>query len=53
MDLGSLFWFGLLQPTDSEKDQESPVHINAFELIGMSSSLDLSGFFEKEVKELF
>ncbi|KAK1407801.1 hypothetical protein QVD17_39428 [Tagetes erecta] len=35
-------------PRDSEKDQESPVHINAFELIGMSSSLDLSGFFEKE-----
>ncbi|KAL8216293.1 hypothetical protein R6Q57_023130 [Mikania cordata] len=43
-----LFWFWLLQPTDSEKDPESPVHINAFELIGMSSSLDLSGFFEKE-----
>ncbi|XP_076926504.1 CBL-interacting serine/threonine-protein kinase 1-like [Bidens hawaiensis] len=35
-------------PTDSEKDPESPTHINAFELIGMSSSLDLSGFFEKE-----
>ncbi|KAI3686950.1 hypothetical protein L1987_80640 [Smallanthus sonchifolius] len=35
-------------PTDSEKDPESPIHINAFELIGMSSSLDLSGFFEKE-----
>ncbi|KAD4385154.1 hypothetical protein E3N88_25322 [Mikania micrantha] len=35
-------------PTDSEKDPESPAHINAFELIGMSSSLDLSGFFEKE-----
>ncbi|XP_010938917.1 CBL-interacting protein kinase 1 [Elaeis guineensis] len=26
----------------------SPTHINAFELIGMSSFLDLSGFFEKE-----
>ncbi|XP_038988635.1 CBL-interacting protein kinase 1-like isoform X1 [Phoenix dactylifera] len=26
----------------------SPTHINAFELIGMSSYLDLSGFFEKE-----
>ncbi|ONK63110.1 uncharacterized protein A4U43_C07F11520 [Asparagus officinalis] len=25
-----------------------PTHINAFELIGMSSYLDLSGFFEKE-----
>ncbi|KAI3819420.1 hypothetical protein L1987_13254 [Smallanthus sonchifolius] len=36
------------EPTDSEKDPESPIHINAFELIGMSSSLDLSGFFEKE-----
>ncbi|CAI9263859.1 unnamed protein product [Lactuca saligna] len=35
-------------PTDSEKDPESPTHINAFELIGMSSCLDLSGFFEKE-----
>ncbi|KAM0042106.1 putative protein kinase CAMK-CAMKL-CHK1 family [Helianthus debilis subsp. tardiflorus] len=35
-------------PTDSEKDPESPIPINAFELIGMSSSLDLSGFFEKE-----
>ncbi|KAI7753498.1 hypothetical protein M8C21_033236 [Ambrosia artemisiifolia] len=36
-------------PTDSEKDPESPpAHINAFELISMSSSLDLSGFFEKE-----
>ncbi|KAL4579193.1 hypothetical protein LXL04_015331 [Taraxacum kok-saghyz] len=35
-------------PLDSEKDPESPTHINAFELIGMSSCLDLSGFFEKE-----
>nr|XP_043640071.1 CBL-interacting serine/threonine-protein kinase 1-like [Erigeron canadensis] len=35
-------------PTDSEKVPESPTHINAFELIGMSSCLDLSGFFEKE-----
>ncbi|KVH96402.1 Kinase associated domain 1 (KA1) [Cynara cardunculus var. scolymus] len=35
-------------PTDSEKETESPTHINAFELIGMSSCLDLSGFFEKE-----
>ncbi|KAJ9546324.1 hypothetical protein OSB04_018867 [Centaurea solstitialis] len=35
-------------PMDSEKEAESPTHINAFELIGMSSCLDLSGFFEKE-----
>ncbi|GMI64565.1 CBL-interacting protein kinase 1, SNF1-RELATED PROTEIN KINASE 3.16 [Hibiscus trionum] len=28
--------------------QESPTLINAFQLIGMSSCLDLSGFFEKE-----
>ncbi|KAI3770630.1 hypothetical protein L6452_01770 [Arctium lappa] len=35
-------------PTDSEKEPESPTHINGFELIGMSSCLDLSGFFEKE-----
>ncbi|KAJ3676010.1 hypothetical protein LUZ60_003422 [Juncus effusus] len=30
---------------DGEKKQ---THMNAFQLIGMSSSLDLSGFFEKE-----
>ncbi|KAL3812209.1 hypothetical protein ACJIZ3_013477 [Penstemon smallii] len=35
-------------PSDGEKDPESPTLINAFQLIGMSSSLDLSGFFEKE-----
>jgi NAF domain len=29
--------------------QRKPTIINAFQLIGMSSSLDLSGFFEKEV----
>lgn len=39
----------LLQPSEAEKDPESPHLINAFELIGMSSCLDLSGFFEKEV----
>lgn len=34
---------------DGERDQESPpTLINAFQLIGMSSCLDLSGFFEKE-----
>ncbi|XP_042513904.1 CBL-interacting protein kinase 1-like isoform X1 [Macadamia integrifolia] len=34
--------------TDTEKDPGSPTLINAFQLIGMSSYLDLSGFFEKE-----
>ncbi|XP_022972049.1 CBL-interacting serine/threonine-protein kinase 1-like isoform X1 [Cucurbita maxima] len=33
---------------DGENSPESPSIINAFELIGMSSSLDLSGFFEQE-----
>ncbi|KAI3737827.1 hypothetical protein L2E82_27840 [Cichorium intybus] len=37
----------LIQETAVE-NQESPTYINAFELIGMSWSLDLSGFFEKE-----
>ncbi|THU55235.1 hypothetical protein C4D60_Mb11t04440 [Musa balbisiana] len=32
----------------SGENGASPTHINAFQLIGMSSSLDLSGFFEKE-----
>lgn len=32
-----------------EDDRKSPTQINAFELIGMSSYFDLSGFFEKEV----
>ncbi|CAA3030435.1 CBL-interacting serine threonine- kinase 1-like [Olea europaea subsp. europaea] len=36
------------EPLDAEKDPESPSVINAFQLIGMSSCLDLSGFFEKE-----
>ncbi|CAO2173938.1 unnamed protein product [Urochloa humidicola] len=31
-----------------EPAQEKPTHINAFQLIGMASSLDLSGFFEEE-----
>ncbi|PIN00328.1 Serine/threonine protein kinase [Handroanthus impetiginosus] len=35
-------------PPDAEKDPGSPTLINAFQLIGMSSCLDLSGFFEKE-----
>ncbi|CAI9771127.1 unnamed protein product [Fraxinus pennsylvanica] len=38
----------IYEPSDAEKDPESPTLINAFELIGMSSFLDLSGFFEKE-----
>ncbi|XP_050942603.1 CBL-interacting serine/threonine-protein kinase 1 isoform X3 [Cucumis melo] len=36
------------EPSDVENSPESPSIINAFELIGMSSSLDLSGFFEQE-----
>ncbi|KAL0392220.1 UNVERIFIED_CONTAM: CBL-interacting serine/threonine-protein kinase [Sesamum radiatum] len=35
-------------PSDGERDPDSPTLINAFQLIGMSSCLDLSGFFEKE-----
>ncbi|MCD9560109.1 CBL-interacting serine/threonine-protein kinase 1 [Datura stramonium] len=36
-------------PLDTERDPESPSLINnAFHLIGMSSCLDLSGFFENE-----
>ncbi|KAF8661852.1 hypothetical protein HU200_056811 [Digitaria exilis] len=31
-----------------EPAQAKPTHINAFQLIGMASSLDLSGFFEEE-----
>ncbi|KAK6930369.1 NAF domain [Dillenia turbinata] len=33
---------------DAEKNPDLPTMINAFQLIGMSSCLDLSGFFEKE-----
>ena len=37
------------QQLEAEKDSDSPKRIyNAFQLIGMSSCLDLSGFFEKE-----
>ncbi|KAA8528162.1 hypothetical protein F0562_035587 [Nyssa sinensis] len=35
-------------PSETERNPESPTLINAFQLIGMSSCLDLSGFFEKE-----
>jgi 5'-AMP-activated protein kinase catalytic alpha subunit len=31
-----------------ESPRAKPTHINAFQLIGMASSLDLSGFFEEE-----
>ncbi|XWS14300.1 hypothetical protein CRYUN_Cryun36dG0110700 [Craigia yunnanensis] len=34
--------------SDGTRSPESPTLINAFQLIGMSSCLDLSGFFEKE-----
>lgn len=39
----------MLQSSLAEKDPDSPTLINAFQLIGMSLSLDLSGFFEIEV----
>ncbi|CAN6467022.1 unnamed protein product [Victoria cruziana] len=44
-DLDEAFSF-----SEAEKmgNETAPVLINAFQLIGMSSSLDLSGFFEKE-----
>lgn len=35
-------------PTEEVRTPESPTLINAFQLIGMSSCLDLSGFFEQE-----
>nr|GEY10599.1 CBL-interacting serine/threonine-protein kinase 1-like [Tanacetum cinerariifolium] len=35
-------------PMDSDKAPQSPTRINAFELIGMSPSLDISGLIEKE-----
>ncbi|GKV10448.1 hypothetical protein SLEP1_g21809 [Rubroshorea leprosula] len=35
-------------PSCAPKSPDSPTLINAFQLIGMSSSLDLSGFFENE-----
>jgi 5'-AMP-activated protein kinase catalytic alpha subunit len=35
-------------------EENIPINqINAFQLIGMSSCLDLSGFFEKEVRSTF
>lgn len=46
------FGFFFLKPID-EPAQEKCTPINAFQLIGMASSLDLSGFFEEEVCVLF
>ncbi|CAL9068194.1 unnamed protein product [Musa banksii] len=40
--------FPVKEQNVSGENGASPTHINAFQLIGMSSSLDLSGFFEKE-----
>ncbi|GJS87136.1 CBL-interacting serine/threonine-protein kinase 1-like protein [Tanacetum coccineum] len=40
----------LSQTMDSDRGPHSPKHRNAFGLIGISSSLDLSGFFAKEVQ---
>ncbi|GAU16738.1 hypothetical protein TSUD_199800 [Trifolium subterraneum] len=37
-----------LSPEEEKRSLESPIRMNAFQLIGMSSCLDLSGFFEKE-----
>ncbi|KAG7991051.1 hypothetical protein I3843_02G056400 [Carya illinoinensis] len=36
------------EPSEVDKNPGSPTLMNAFQLIGMSSCLDLSGFFEKE-----
>ncbi|KAK1318620.1 CBL-interacting protein kinase 1 [Acorus calamus] len=40
--------FSIQKPTETNVFENSPTLINAFQLIGMSSYLDLSGFFEKE-----
>ena len=39
----------MVKVSEEEKSPDSPTVINAFELIGMSSFLDLSGLFETEV----
>ncbi|XP_031497832.1 CBL-interacting protein kinase 1 [Nymphaea colorata] len=44
-DLDEAFSFS---EAEQVRDGKAPAFINAFQLIGMSSSLDLSGFFEKE-----
>ncbi|KAL1812388.1 hypothetical protein ACET3Z_022453 [Daucus carota] len=41
------------QSSLAEKDAESSTSINAFRLISMASSVDLSGFFEKEKRKTF
>jgi 5'-AMP-activated protein kinase catalytic alpha subunit len=38
----------MMKEYEEEKSPDSPTIINAFQLIGMSSFLDLSGFFETE-----
>ncbi|XP_010914779.1 CBL-interacting protein kinase 1 [Elaeis guineensis] len=40
--------FSIKEVAETNEHGNIYTHINAFELIGMSSSLDLSGFFEKE-----
>ncbi|WOK98168.1 CBL-interacting protein kinase 1 [Canna indica] len=40
--------FLIKEVTEADKHADACTYINAFELIGMSSCLDLSGFFEEE-----
>lgn len=42
-----------MHEAEQRNSGSSPAIINAFQLIGMSSCLDLSGFFEKEVSMKF
>lgn len=42
-------FFMSVKANEKVENGNMPTHINAFQLIGMSSFLDLSGFFEKEV----
>lgn len=44
--------FFCLKPAEIDDHGNIYTHINAFQLIGMSSCLDLSGFFEKEVRNI-
>ena len=44
-----VFLVQMVKVSEEEKNHDSPIVINAFELIGMSSFLDLSGLFETEV----
>ncbi|KAE8730984.1 Late embryoproteinsis abundant protein D-29 [Hibiscus syriacus] len=39
--------------SDGSRSPEAPSRINAFQLTGMSSSLDLSGFFEQEEDQIY